>query len=64
MSLKTYCTKRSLMLMLFRSGVDFSGFGGFWDGPSHSENVFYGQTNQYSSYFSDETDAVMLSTKD
>ncbi len=37
--LKLYCAKGSPMLTVSRSAVDFSGLGGIWDGPSHSENV-------------------------
>ncbi len=37
--LKLYCAKRSPMLTVSRSAVDFSGLGGIWDGPSHSGNV-------------------------
>lgn len=35
------------MLTVSRRALDFSGFGGIWHGPSHSGNVYCGQTNQY-----------------
>lgn len=48
---------------MFRSGIDCSGLGGIWDGPLHSGNVYYGQTNQYFKSFLGEIDSV-LQTKD
>src|SRR4029434_1020465 len=55
--------KGSLMLTVSRSAVDFSGLGGIWDGPSHSRNVYCGQTNQYSRSFLEEMDAVCFGPK-
>ena len=51
------------MLTVSRSAVDFSGLGGIWDGPSHSGNVYCGQTNQYFRSFLEEMDAVCSGPK-
>src|SRR4029434_8851544 len=51
------------MLTVSRSAVDFSGLGGIWDGPSHSGNVYCGQTNQYFRSFLEEMDTVCSGPK-
>ena len=51
------------MLTVSRSLVDFSWFGGIWDGPSHSGNVYGGQTNQYFRSFLEEMDTVCSGPK-
>ncbi len=52
------------MLTVSRSTVDFSGLGGFWDGPSHSGNVCCGQMNQYFRYFFGRNGRRVLRTKE
>ena len=61
--LKLYCAKRKPYVNESRSAVDFSGLGGIWDGPSHSGNVYCGQTNQYFRSFLEEMDAVCFGPK-
>ena len=41
-----------------RGGVCFSGVGGIWDGPLHSENMHCGQINQYFRSLLGQMDAV------
>src|SRR4029434_2726833 len=51
------------MLTVSRSAVDFSGLRGIWDGPSHSGNMYCGQTNQYFRSFLEEMDAMCSGLK-